>query len=301
MAGNTVKLTFAGDSKSLERSLDAVGDGAKDMADDLTDAGKEAGRFSGAVGGMNDKIGASESKFMGAADLADGLASTLGINVGPTIEYARGFADMAGGFTNLVGPAMENLSGKIGKMTAVTKIQTVAQQGLNAVMRANPIGIIITALAALAIGFTIAYKKSETFRNVVHSIKDAVIDAGKKLAGLADLITTPYQIAFRTIARLWNSTIGKLEVNIPGFLGFGGISFDVPDIPTFHRGGVVPGAGESLARVMGGETIRTPAQEAAIGGVTVVIATGASDLDELIRKRVKLLGGGNVQLAYGGP
>lgn len=68
-----------------------------------------------------------------------------------------------------------------GVYTAVVKAQaagfTVAQLAafnlkvaiflLNNAMRANPIGLIVTALALLAAGFMIAWKKSETFRGVV--------------------------------------------------------------------------------------------------------------------------------------
>jgi hypothetical protein len=43
----------------------------------------------------------------------------------------------------------------------------VAMQVLNATMRANPIGVIVTALALLSAAFVAAYKKSETFRNIV--------------------------------------------------------------------------------------------------------------------------------------
>lgn len=45
-----------------------------------------------------------------------------------------------------------------------------AQWALNAAMDANPIGIIVTALGALVAGFIYAYKKSETFRNVVQGV-----------------------------------------------------------------------------------------------------------------------------------
>ena len=45
----------------------------------------------------------------------------------------------------------------------------VAQAGLNAVLKANPIGLVVAALAALAAGLVTAYKTSETFRNAVNS------------------------------------------------------------------------------------------------------------------------------------
>ena len=50
----------------------------------------------------------------------------------------------------------------------------VAQAGLNAVLSANPIGLVVAALAALAAGLVTAYKTSATFRNAVNSAFSAV-------------------------------------------------------------------------------------------------------------------------------
>lgn len=65
--------------------------------------------------------------------------------------------------------------------TAATKVQTlwttrqtVAQKALNLAMRMNPIGLVISLIAALATGFVLAYKKSETFRRIVNGVWDAV-------------------------------------------------------------------------------------------------------------------------------
>lgn len=256
---NTITLSFAGDSKSLERTFDKVGEGAKDMAADIDSAERQSRRLGDSIGGMNDKIGNAESKFSGAADLADGLTSAFGINVGGTIEMARAYADMAGGFSAVVGPALQTLTTKMSGMTAVTKAQTAATTAMNTVMRANPVLLVVTAIAALTAGLIVAYKKSETFRAVVDGafkavregaqwvgdkvawlgdkVADLATSAGKKLGSLAETITAPYRTAFKAIASIWNNTVGKLSVKIPGFMGFGGVSFDVPDIPTFARGG----------------------------------------------------------------
>lgn len=55
-------------------------------------------------------------------------------------------------------------------LAAAQKIATGAQWLLNVAMNANPVGIVITALAALTAGIVIAYNKSETFRNGVHNL-----------------------------------------------------------------------------------------------------------------------------------
>ena len=57
---------------------------------------------------------------------------------------------------------------------AATKVWTVVQAAFNAVMSANPIAIAIIAIAALVAAIVIAYKKSETFRNVVQKVWGAI-------------------------------------------------------------------------------------------------------------------------------
>jgi hypothetical protein len=55
-----------------------------------------------------------------------------------------------------------------------TKVWTAAQWLLNAALDANPIAIVIIALAALVAGIIIAYQHSETFRKIVKEAFDAV-------------------------------------------------------------------------------------------------------------------------------
>lgn len=51
--------------------------------------------------------------------------------------------------------------------TVAKKAGAIATRVLNAVMRMNPIGLVVTALTALGVGLVIAYKKSDTFRRIV--------------------------------------------------------------------------------------------------------------------------------------
>lgn len=57
--------------------------------------------------------------------------------------------------------------GSAEKAAAVTKLQAAAQWLLNAAMSANPIALIVAAIVALGIALVVAYKKSETFRDIV--------------------------------------------------------------------------------------------------------------------------------------
>lgn len=70
-----------------------------------------------------------------------------------------------------------SLAGAIGTIITVVKVwqlatraMAAAQAVLNVVMTANPIGIVVVALAALAVGLVIAYKRSATFRDIVDRV-----------------------------------------------------------------------------------------------------------------------------------
>jgi phage-related protein len=59
-------------------------------------------------------------------------------------------------------------------VTIATKIWAAAQVILDVALNANPIGIVITAIAALVAGIVIAYKNSQTFRNIVQAVWAAI-------------------------------------------------------------------------------------------------------------------------------
>jgi phage-related protein len=59
--------------------------------------------------------------------------------------------------------------------TAVTRGWAVAQGVLNAVMSANPIGLIVVGVLALGTALVVAYKKSEAFRNALHAAWSGIV------------------------------------------------------------------------------------------------------------------------------
>lgn len=147
-----------------------------------------------------------KSEFAGAAkatsDPADrarvawgNLQETIGTKLIPAfsglIEKLTSVANFVGEHIKLFGV----LAGVIGTVVAVTwavnaattawvamqkvaKAATVAWTGvqwlLNAALTANPIGIVIVAVAALAAAIVIAWKKSETFRKIVQAVWSAI-------------------------------------------------------------------------------------------------------------------------------
>lgn len=66
------------------------------------------------------------------------------------------------------------LFARIAIVRAATVVWTGVQWLLNAAFVASPIGIIVLAIGALVAAVVLAYKNSETFRNIVHATWDAI-------------------------------------------------------------------------------------------------------------------------------
>lgn len=350
---NEVTLTFAGDASKLEKAFDSVGQSAKTMGDDVGSASRRVadesedafGRTSAAADGTYNSFDGLEALGRGTTDTMSGLADIMAGNVlqGAT-DLTGGVAALASGFRDALLPALKVLvKTKISDVVqttrqiavngahrvatlasaAATNVMAVAQRALNLAMRANPIGIIITILFALGAAVVMAYKKSETFRNVVQAvwrgIKSAVSGTWeflkkvfnwfRELPGkirsafstLASAISSPFRNAFNGIRSFWNSTVGGFGFSIPNWVPIvGGKQFRIPYL---HTGGVVPGAPgqEVLTMLEAGERVKS----ARGGGADTVIEirSGGSRMDdllvEILRRSIRKQGG-NVQVALGG-
>jgi hypothetical protein len=123
------------------------------------------------------------------------IQESIGLKLLPVIDKLATFLgrsiDFVGRHTGafkILGGVVLATAGALGTIAAVTKVVTaaqtiakaattawtIAQKGLNLAMRMNPIGIVITVIALLAAGIVIAYKRSETFRNIVQGVWKAV-------------------------------------------------------------------------------------------------------------------------------
>lgn len=72
-------------------------------------------------------------------------------------------------------------SGVVKTISAATKVYAAMQWLLNAALTANPIGAVVVILGLLVAATIIAYRKSETFRNVVKAALEAVGGAWRSL------------------------------------------------------------------------------------------------------------------------
>lgn len=290
---NTVSLTFAGDATQLDRALDQVGRGAKDMAQDVEDANEKARRFSRSAEDVGEGLGTAAGKFRATNDLVDGFATTVGLSLPPQAGMIMGFADMADGLGEALIPAL-------------AKARPV-MMALNATMRANPFMTVVTVLAALTAAFVVAYKKSETFRNIVdgslRAVKTAFKVVSEAIAAYVNIWLAPWRAAIEGIKWLWDQTIGRLEV--PDWVGkVGGIAGKVAGkIPGFagggnHAGGwrVVGENGPELERT--GPSMIVPNRALAGGSGQIEVTVRTEGLIDALRKEIRVRGG-NVQAVLG--
>jgi hypothetical protein len=192
------------------------------------------------------------------------------------------FAGVVGGLA--VAVLAVNAAIKVYQATLV--IVKAAQAAFNFVMAANPIGLVVIALAALAAAFVIAYKRSETFREFVQKMFDAVKTGVEfslnAIQGYLEFVLNVYKTVFNTIARLWNNTIGKLSFTFPDWVpGLGGKGFSVPNIPMLANGGIVTGPTLAMIGEAGPEAVIPLDRAQSFGNVTVNVNGGLATSAEI--------------------
>lgn len=88
-------------------------------------------------------------------------------------------------------------------ITIATKLWAAAQWLLNAALNANPVSLVIIALAALGVAIAIAWNKSQTFRDIVLAAWDDV-----KLG--ADALVRVIVIGFKFMLDTWMTVVGGI-------------------------------------------------------------------------------------------
>jgi phage-related protein len=91
--------------------------------------------------------------------------------------------------------------------TAKTKALALATKILNKTMATNPIGLIIALLIGLGVALVTAYKKSETFRNIVNGAWETIKNGAK---AVLDWFTINIPIWIDNIVQAWESFKGGI-------------------------------------------------------------------------------------------
>lgn len=194
--GKPVTIAFLGDTHDLTNATGQVSKAVKAAADDVVKSGHKIDSALEGTAGHADNLASKGSQAAGGLSGLGGLAATqtgvigsLGgamVTAGVATQALADSGDLLNVVTEssivkkgiekvqTVGNTVATLAG-----TAATKAATAGQWLLNAALSANPIGLIIVGLVALAAGLVIAYKKSATFRNIVNGAFSAITGAVK--------------------------------------------------------------------------------------------------------------------------
>lgn len=97
-----------------------------------------------------------------------------------------------------------------GIYTVAVKRAEIAQKALNLVQKANPIGIIITAVALLVAGMVKLFNSNEKFRNIVISVAKAALKAfasiipmvAKLYEAIAKVVTGPMRLLLTAVSKI---------------------------------------------------------------------------------------------------
>ena len=186
----------------------------------------------------------------------------------------------------------------------ITKAMAIAQTLLNAVMSMNPIGLVVIALAALTAAFVIAYKNSETFRDIVtgafNAVKTVAEVVGSAIAFYFKTVFGAIKMEINAVISLANLAIRALNgihISLPSWIpGLGGKSFgiDLPTIPMLAEGGIVTKPTLAMIGEAGAEAVIPLNKGGMGGGINVTVNVGGSvvqeqDLAVSVRDQIAIL------------
>lgn len=99
------------------------------------------------------------------------LVAAIGSLVAITFVVSKTIAAWTA-ITTVASAVQSLFTAKTVAQTGATVAATAAQRAFNLSMLANPVGLFVLAIVALVAALVIAYKKSETFRAIVHKVGD---------------------------------------------------------------------------------------------------------------------------------
>jgi hypothetical protein len=104
---------------------------------------------------------------------------------------------------------------------------------------------------------------------------------------IGNAISAPFRAGFNAVARAWNNTVGRLSWSVPGWVPvIGGNSISVPNLPTFHAGGIIPGVKGTPTPIMAlaGESVTNTA---GAGGGSSLVITGDGDFWSIFAEAIR--------------
>lgn len=205
---------FGAAADEANRSLQNVAAGADRAEGSTRRMGAGFAKFGRAlekdVGVRVDKLGGGLSLLSMFIGGPLGAALTAGAFAFDTLGTALGIVSIAN-----IKAAASWTAHKVAMVasTVATRTATAAQWLLNIALTANPIALVILALAALVAAIIITYKRSETFRRIVSAAFNAIKAAGAAVLGffrrnwplLIGIIAGPIGVIVALVIRNWST------------------------------------------------------------------------------------------------
>lgn len=189
--------------------------------------GEQKEKFSQNIGAMADSAGAIDAAFEEMSSTGESLRQTLSNQMHAMMDWAGSIASTSAPYVEWIANSGAALMSLVqlgtGLQTVVTGLRAVrvatlaqaaaakvvavasnvwraAQVALNFVLSANPIGIIVMAIAALVGALIAAYNNCETFRNIC----DAVWAVVKQVAAAVwDFLVKAFERASAVVKKAW--------------------------------------------------------------------------------------------------
>jgi hypothetical protein len=266
----------SGTGKSLSVVTEAIAKSAGGSTAALAKLSPELKQMAKDGASADEMMAALSGTFMDqatvAADSAQGQFKRLGIALSETkesigaalIPAVEAMLPLLTSFGNWAQEHPEILLA-IGAAIATIAAAIVA---VNIAMALNPFSLIAIAVVGLGALLVTAYKKFTPFKTVVDSIFGAMeFWIGEVVIPLFNTLLSTVKAVFNGIARIWNSTVGKLSFKIPDWVpGIGGNGFSMPDIPMLANGGIVTSPTLALIGEAGPEAVIPLSQMGNMGG-----------------------------------
>lgn len=192
---------------------------SQELMPSLNDAAKQLSQtFSN-----SDLQGAIESLSQGLGDLIKAIADTV-TNILPDLLSGLGWimdnsSIIAAGIIG-IGTALEvfkvatlvnDFVGKIQKAQEATEGLSIAQATLNVIMDANPIGLIVAAVAGLVAAIVYLWNTNEAFRDAVIGAWNTISDTASQVwNGIVTFFTETIPNAFSSLGNFFTSTVPQM-------------------------------------------------------------------------------------------
>ena len=213
---NQVTLTFAGDSKDLEKSFDKVGDGAKNM-------GREVAKGADSFDRVGERADVADTRAMGFRDTLTGLEdSGRGFSLlaqGQLFDglfmLGMGFGDLASGVANF-GVQFVRTAGQFiatqARMVGV-HMANASRMAVGWLIAMGPIALVVAAIAGIIAILVALGVDFDTIKGIASAAWNGILAAGQAVWNwlksnwplVLAILTGPIGLAVLAISRHWTT------------------------------------------------------------------------------------------------